>query len=34
MVYSKDISKWIDNFEWFQVKMKEYDIPWYEIYLL
>lgn len=34
MVYSKDISKWIDNFEWFQAKMEEYDIPWYEIYLL
>lgn len=34
MVYSKDINKWIDNFDWFQAKMQEYNIPWYEIYLL
>lgn len=34
MVYSEHIEKWIDNFNWFQDRLKEYDLPWYSIYLL
>ena len=34
MVYSKNIKNWIKNFDWFQEKMAEYDIPWETIYLL
>lgn len=34
MIYSNNIEKWIDNFNWFQEKFKEYNIPWYNLYLL
>lgn len=34
MIYSNNISKWIDNFNWFQKKFEEYNIPWNNLYLL
>ena len=34
MIYSDNIEKWKDNWEWFQSKMKDYDIPFTNIYLL
>jgi len=34
MIYSDNIELWMDNFLWFQDMMKEYDIPWWNIYLL
>jgi len=34
MVYSNGIEKWIDNFQWFQEKFKEYSLPPNNIYLL
>lgn len=34
MVYSKNIEKWPQNFDWFQEKMEEYDLLWESLYLL
>ena len=34
MVYSKNIKNWIKNFDWFQDKIAEYDLPWESVYLL
>ena len=34
MVYSKNIDKWFENFDWFQEMMAKYNIPWENIYLL
>ncbi len=34
MIYNEGIEKWIDNFLWFQKKFKEYDLPWWNLYLL
>jgi radical SAM protein with 4Fe4S-binding SPASM domain len=34
MIYANGIKRWKDNFLWFQDKFKEYDLPWYGIYLL
>jgi hypothetical protein len=34
MIYSNNIEKWIDNFNWFQEQFKNYDLPWPNIYLL
>ena len=34
MVYSEGIERWPENFLWYQEKLKEFDIPWWNIYLL
>jgi len=34
MVYSEGIENWIKNFDWWQDKFKEYNIPWHNLYLL
>lgn len=34
MLYSRGMENWIKNFDWFQEKMAEYNIPWEAIYLL
>lgn len=34
MLYSKGMDKWVENFNWFQKKFEEYNIPWDAIYLL
>ena len=34
MVYSKNIDKWPQNWDWFQEMMQKYEIPWESIYLL
>ena len=34
MVYSKNIDKWVENFEWFQSMMSKHGIDWKQIYLL
>ena len=34
MVYSKGIELWPKNFDWFQEKFKEFDLPWPGLYLL
>lgn len=34
MVYSQGIELWPKNFDWFQEKFKEFNIPWQCIYLL
>lgn len=34
MVYSKGIELWPKNFDWFQAKFKEFDLPWDALYLL
>lgn len=34
MVYSKNLELWPKNFEWFQQKFVEYDLPFDSIYLL
>lgn len=34
MIYSNNIEKWIDNFNWFQEQFDKYNIPWYDLYLL
>ena len=34
MIYSNNIEKWIDNFNWFQEQFEKYNIPWYNLYLL
>ena len=34
MLYSHNIDKWIENFDWFQSKMNEFNIPWSHMYLL
>lgn len=34
MIYSNNIDKWIENFNWFQSKMDEFNISWSNLYLL
>ncbi len=34
MIYSKNIKDWKENWLWFQKNLKEYDIPYHNIYLL
>ena len=34
MLYSHNIDQWIENFDWFQSKMNEFNIPWSHMYLL
>lgn len=34
MIYSKNLDKWPQNWDWFQEQMTKYDIPWEGIYLL
>src|SRR5574344_455826 len=34
MLYSKSISNWKENFLWFQEKFSEYNINWWNLYLL
>ena len=34
MIYSNNIDKWIENFDWFQSKLCEFNIPWSHVYLL
>lgn len=34
MVYSKNIDKWIQNFEWFQENLEKHDMHWSQLYLL
>ena len=34
MIYSKNIDKWIDNFNWFQEQFEKHDLHWSNLYLL
>lgn len=34
MIYSNLIEKWFSNFLWFQEKFDEFQIPWFNLYLL